>query len=250
MNKFDMKNNLVVILFQPQNSGNIGAVARAMKNMGVYQLRLVDPQAHHYNKDAIQRAVDAFDILENVEIYMDLELALKDCHQIVGTSRKLRQDNTIFLNPDEFISRVKQFNIDQKIGLLFGREDRGLKNEELILCDYVVTIPTSKELPSLNLSHAVLLMLYEVFKTFESLNIDDKKLNQIPVNFKTDSKSRQDFYIHLEEALREINYLHGKKGLTVMRDLRNIFNRTHLEEKDISMLRGICRQILNIKHQD
>lgn len=249
MSDLNLKENIIIILFQTQHSGNIGAVARAMKNMGVKTLRLVDPQAHHYNKDAIQRAVDAIDILESVEIFMDLKDALKDCHQIIGTSRKTRQDHTIFLNPEEFIYRLNQSESSQKIGLLFGREDHGLKNEEIALCDFVISIPTSDDLPSLNLSHAVLLVLYEIYKTTLVKNLNVEKLSQLPDNFNSEAKSRQDFYDHLEEALREINYLHGKKGLNVMRDLKNIFDRSNLDEKDISMLRGICRQILNIKYQ-
>lgn len=244
---FSIKDNLVVVLFQTQNSGNLGAVARAMKNMGAHCLRLVDPHCHHLNKECLERAVDARDIIDDTEIFLTLEEAVQDCHQVIATTRKKRQDRIEFLDPDQLIQSIKGFDQTEKIAIVFGREDRGLRNEELKCCDYALCIPTSFELPSLNLSHAVLIVLYEIFK---SLNHQSNQVNTQILSQKIDHQLKEGFYQHLEEALISINYLQGKKKDHVLRDLKNIFNRSQLSDKDVSMLRGIFRQILNIRHLD
>ena len=150
-----------VVLVEPKNEGNVGAVARAMKNFGVADLVLVNPCP--LVDEARQRAMRGIEILESARTVGDLDAALKGTDLIIGTSgvdtKSEKRFARISLAPRETASRVAKE--DGRIALLFGREDFGLLDDELRRCDLLVTIPASEEYPILNLSHAVTIVLYE-----------------------------------------------------------------------------------------
>lgn len=152
-----------VVLVEPKNEGNVGAVARAMKNFGVEQLVLVKPC--RLGAEARQRAMRGIEILEAARSVGDLDTALKDADLIVGTSgvdtESEKRFARISVTPRDFATRVAK--MDGRVSLLFGREDFGLLDEELRRCDLFVTIPASPDYPILNLSHAVTILLYELF---------------------------------------------------------------------------------------
>jgi TrmH family RNA methyltransferase len=154
----------VVVLAEPKNEGNIGAVARAMMNFGVEDLILVNPC--EVGVVAEKRAMRAIDILKSARTYETLEEALKELDFAVGTSgvdtAGDRRFIRIALNPDQAAGKLAE--MDGKVGLLFGREDFGLLNPELMKCDMLIRIPSSEDYPILNLSHAVSVVLYELFK--------------------------------------------------------------------------------------
>ena len=151
-----------VVLVEPKNEGNVGAVARAMKNFGVAELVLVNPC--RLADESRQRAMRGIEVLESARTVGDLDAALKGTDLIIGTSgvdtKSEKRFARISLTPREAASRVAKK--DGRIALLFGREDFGLLDDELRRCDLLVTIPASEEYPILNLSHAVTILLYEL----------------------------------------------------------------------------------------
>jgi TrmH family RNA methyltransferase len=154
----------VVVLAEPKIEGNVGAIARAMMNFGVDELVLVNPC--EIGDVAEKRAMRAIDILQGAKTYDTLEDALKEVDFVVGTSgvdtARDRRFIRIALGPDEASAKLDEMN--GKVGLLFGREDFGLLNPELMKCDMLIRIPSSEDYPILNLSHAVSVVLYELFK--------------------------------------------------------------------------------------
>ncbi len=236
-----MKNNsLIVVLVGVQSSGNIGAIARAMMNTGTYDLRLVNPEAHHLNRECLDRAMMAEPIVKSAKVFLTLKEAVSDCHQVIGTSGKQRYGRMDWKTPREF---AEIFDATQKTALVFGPEDTGLSNEDLLLCEKIITIPSSQELPSLNLSHAVMIVLYEIFASQELEKKPSPKYENdfVPATM----EKKEAFYNHLQEALLAINVLDKNNPDKIMRTLRTFFERCRPDDYELGLLRGICRQILN-----
>ena len=152
-----------VVLVEPKNEGNVGAVARAMKNFGAKELVLVKPC--QIGAEARRRAMRGIEILEAARTVRDFQAAVKEADLLVGTSgvdtESEKRFTRIAMTPRDCATRVAK--LDGRVALLFGREDFGLLAEELRQCDLLVTIPTSAEYPILNLSHAATILLYELF---------------------------------------------------------------------------------------
>jgi len=168
-----------IILIEPENEGNIGAIARAMKNFGLADLVLVNPKCDHLGPEAVKRAKYAQDILKKAKVAK--KDYLKKFHTLVATTSHLGTDYNIPRSPIAPSQLASKINVDKKIGILFGREGIGLTNEEIQECDFVVTIPTSKKYPAMNLSHAAAIVFYELFnavgedKIGEQIKIADKQ---------------------------------------------------------------------------
>lgn len=174
-----------VVLVEPKNEGNVGAVARAMKNFGAEDLILVNPCP--LGTEARQRAMHGIDILEAARILPEFEIAVKGADLLVGTSgidtASEKRFARIAMSPRDLASRVAK--TDGRVALLFGREDFGLLDEELRRCDLLVTIPASEEYPILNLSHAATILLYELFAaraiepgTRQASGVEKEKLHE------------------------------------------------------------------------
>ncbi len=152
-----------VVLVEPKNEGNVGAVARAMKNFGAEELVLVNPCP--LGPEARQRAMHGIDILEAARVLREFETAVKGADLLVGTSgidtASEKRFARIAMSPRDFAGRVAK--TDGRVALLFGREDFGLLDQELRRCDLLITIPASEDYPILNLSHAATILLYELF---------------------------------------------------------------------------------------
>ncbi|MCD6208729.1 MAG: RNA methyltransferase [Thermoproteales archaeon] len=156
--------NVIVVLMHPLYEQNVGLIARVMKNFEASELRLVDP-ACEVGDEAYRRAMHGRDILEKAKTYDTLEEAIRDCDLIVGTTGKHGKRFSHvrrYMNPEQLASKIAVAR--GNVAILFGREDFGLTNEELRKCNAVVTIPANKEYPILNVSHAVAIILYEIFK--------------------------------------------------------------------------------------
>ncbi|MBX7147478.1 RNA methyltransferase [bacterium] len=242
-----LPHSIRIVLMGPKHAGNIGACARAIKNMGFSDLRLVSPEASHLAAEALDRSVKAQDVLKKAKLYATLPEALASCDFVVGTSGKLKDIRIATQDPRELAQTIKAFKKPRSIALVFGPEDRGLSNEELLLCDAVVEIPSSEEFSSLNLSHALVVVLYELRMMFLGAKPSLKK-KLSPVEEKEAQsatvKSKEGLYAHLQEALLHIDFLHPQNPNHIMRDLRNIFNRAGLLNREVTILRGICRRIL------
>jgi tRNA/rRNA methyltransferase/tRNA (cytidine32/uridine32-2'-O)-methyltransferase len=231
--------NFKIILVETSHPGNIGGVARAMKNMGMDQLCLVNPKIFP-SADATSRASGASDLLNTAEICHSLHDALADCQVVFGASARDRTISWPELTARECAEKfVSSEPSDTKIALVFGRENSGLKNHELDLCHYLLRIPCNPAFSSLNLATAVQVVCYELFvasgQKSES-SIGDK--NETPL---ASTQQMELFYEHMQQTLLDIDFLHPEKSISIMRRLRRIYNRISLDTKELDILRGILR---------
>lgn len=225
--------HISIVLVEPKGPGNIGSVARAMKNTGFSSLVLVNP-VDFMVEEAYSMACGAKDLLLRAKVFKTLEEALKGYHFIVGTTRRKGKGRHPTHPFKEVAPRILEFATRNRVAILFGREDKGLKNEELARCGVLAEIPADEAYPSFNLSHAVLLCCYELFS------------HQQPVTSSVRLASLEEIegmYGHIERVLERLGY--GEKGLieTIMRNLRRLFGRTGLMRKEVNMIRGICSQV-------
>ncbi|MBC7110023.1 MAG: RNA methyltransferase [Archaeoglobi archaeon] len=219
-----------IVLVEPKYDGNVGSVARVMKNFGFRKLVLVNPcRIGDFGR---AMASHARDILESAEIISSLEELEADV--LVGTTSIVGRDNADhlrypYLTPDEFAERINE--IDARVGILFGREDLGLLNEELEKCHMIVKIPTDPEYPSLNLSHSVAIILYELRK---AKGIKERKA--------TSRENVERLMKHIEELLNEIEYPEHKKDKT-LRIIFRIVGRAVLTPREYMTLMGVIRRL-------
>ncbi len=231
--------NFKIVLVETSHPGNIGAVARAMKNMGLYDLALVNPKFFPH-ADATSRASGAHDILAQAQLHSCLSSALSESHLVLGASARDRTINWPLMSARECAEKFVREPAYQKknIALVFGRENSGLTNQELDLCHYLLRIPCNPEFSSLNLAAAVQVVSYELFQARQSKPYD---AIEIPEDKPVTMEQMDQFYQHLHQTLVDIDFMHKDKSNSIMRRLRKIFNRIELENKELDILRGILR---------
>jgi len=223
-----------VVLVETQSAGNIGSVARAMKNMGLSRLVLVNPQTA-LTDEARHLACGADDILENAQRVETLREGLAAFHFSVGASSRLVDWIPTVLRPSELASRLTEFSSEQRVALVFGPERTGLTNEHLQHCQWLTTIPTDPEFDSMNLAHAVAIVAYEVREQFSAQPVG-RALQR------ADLHQVEEFADDLQRCLDDIGFLSQQNPQQVMFTLRQMLARACLEERDVSILRGILRQ--------
>ncbi len=238
---------LKIVLVNTSHPGNIGGAARAMKNMGVHRLVLVAPRSFP-DEQAVWRATAATDILDNATVVESLAEAVADCHFVVGTSARGRRIPWPLLSPRECAARVAPESMGGDVAIVFGREDRGLTNEELQQCHMHVTIPTDEEYSSLNLAMAVQILCYELRLCALELNADvgqlpepDAELSEWDVGFAT-AENIERFFQHLEETLVDLEFLDPAAPRQLMVRLRRLYQRVRLDEMELNILRGILTE--------
>jgi TrmH family RNA methyltransferase len=239
--------NIRVVLVNTSHPGNIGGAARAMKNMGLSKLVLVDP-VDFPSPEARARASGADDILDAAQVVATLEEALVGCSLVVGTSARDRRIPWPLLDPRECgRTSVEQAQAGGEVALVFGREYAGLTNEELQRCQYHVHIPSNPEFSSLNLAAAVQVLVYEArmaWLELEGLPSKVEKvettamLNAMPVT--VDELER--YYEHLEGTLVEIGFLDPEKPRHLMSRLRRLYGRANISKLEMNILRGILTE--------
>ncbi|MFH0985813.1 MAG: RNA methyltransferase [Candidatus Omnitrophota bacterium] len=231
------KENIAIILVSPENSDNIGAVARAVKNMDFSDLRLVNPPKAWRTK-AKKMAVSAVDIIKSGRKFNSLQDAIRDLGVVIGTTRRAGGQRGAFLPFERTISKVRADSGSRKVGIVFGRESKGLANEESDLCDHLVTIPTGVTYPSLNLAQAVMVMLFALSRERgpEESVTQERALNK---------KEIEVAIAHFEEALKVLGYRRGGADLLprILRTLRGLIKRSGLLEPEAQMLKGLSRKI-------
>lgn len=227
------------MLVETSHPGNIGAVARAMKNMAMDNLCLVNPKVFP-SAEATARATGSDDILAKAQVCKTLPEAIADCQLVVGTSARLRTVSWPELTPRECAEKVIINEPGNNVAIVFGRENSGLSNQELDLCHYLLRIPCNNEYSSLNIAAAVQVICYELFVAANSRQ--GSKLDDSSESPLASSQQMEQFYEHLYQTLLDIGFiLHPDKSKSIMRRLRRIFNRIQLDTKEIDMLRGILR---------
>ncbi len=233
-------NRPAIVLVEPQGAGNIGSVCRAMFNYGAIDLRLVNPQVDHLGREARNMAVKAADLLEQATIYSSLPEALSDCSLSIGTTRRFGRYREGMLHPDEAADLILNIDPESTCAMVFGREDKGLFTSELDLCQHFVTIPTDARLPSMNLSQAVLICLYEVYKRAGEIAGQEHGRKKL-----ADNQQLEALYAHMTESLLYIDYLNPQNPDHIMRTYRRILGRAGLNEREVRILRGMFNQIDN-----
>lgn len=220
-----------VILVEPLYSGNVGSVARVMKNFGFPELVLMRPC--ELDMKARVMAVHAYDIIENARIEFSLRDAVKGSNIVAGmTGNPGKTDNKHMRLPALTPRRLKEklTGAGGIVSLVFGREDRGLENEELEMCDIIVNIPTSPEYPSMNLSHAASVVLYELIDITGG------------TTYLADHSDIELLYEHIDEMLDDVEYKEHKEDKTKLM-LRRILGRAELTGREVQTLRGVLRRI-------
>ncbi len=233
-----MLSHFKVVLVETSHPGNIGAVARAMKNMQMDQLRLVTPKLFPH-ADATARASGADDVLRTAAVFDSLQEAIADCNIVLGASARDRTISWPSLTAREIAEKFVGALPVQNIALVFGRENSGLKNHELDLCHYLLRIPCNTEYSSLNLAAAVQVVCYELFVASGQKmlsNVGDGGEEPLAT-----AEQMEAFYQHLQQTIADIGFLHPDRSKSIMRRLRRIFNRTLLDTKELDILRGILR---------
>jgi tRNA/rRNA methyltransferase len=223
-----------VVLVRAKSPGNVGSVARAMKNMGLSDLRLVAPRRYRA-RSAAAMAVHASDVLERAKRCASLGEAIADCGWVVGTTCRPGPYRARALTPREAAPQILSVLSGNRVALVFGPEDHGLSNDELKLCHELVTVPTDSGYPSLNLAQAVLVCLYELMLA--------RHPSRSPARALATSDRLERMYANLGHALVRIGFLHGTNPEHIMFTVRRIFGRARLDAREVAIWLGIARQI-------
>lgn len=236
-----------VVLVRPQVAGNIGAVARCMENFAAGPLYLVNPEADPFCREALRRSTHGQHRLHEAQVVSALEDGLAGCVYAVGTSRWTgpvhQREN---LTPRDLGRTLSPVLAQGEVALLFGTEDNGLSREELLTCDAIVQIPGNPAYPTLNLSHAVAVCLYEAFVTLATQRHTDDTTR--PVSEPADLAMMTRLMDKLQHALLTLGYLRPEKPDHLMFPIRAILSRAQLTRTEAQILIGLAQQIEEFTH--
>lgn len=232
-----------VVMVNTTEPGNIGAAARAMKNMNLSKLYLVNPKAHP-SATATARASGADDILSQAVVCDSLEEALADVHLVVGASARQRNIKWRQMDVVGACAQIQQATSTQgrEVAVVFGTENSGLSNEELDLCQILMTIPGNPNYFSLNVASAIQVFAYQHY-VYNTTTEFEKSTNELASNVELEG-----FYTHLAQVLEHIDYFEEKRPKELlMRRMRRFFGRAEPEKEEVAIFRGILRNIQPFK---
>ncbi|MDH5230971.1 MAG: RNA methyltransferase, partial [Gammaproteobacteria bacterium] len=212
-----------IVLVETSHPGNIGAAARAMKNMGLYSLYLVRPQQFPHS-EATARASGADDVLQQAVICDSLAEALSDCHWVVGTSARERSVDWPLLSPREWAPLACEQSQSGQVAVVFGRERTGLTNEEMDLCQHLLHIPTNPDYSSLNIAAAVQVICYEL-RSSDAFNMTVPQAKANESNEQVSNADMEVFFQHMETSLLDIGFFKPPNYEKLQRRLRKLFFR-------------------------
>ncbi|WP_257294066.1 RNA methyltransferase [Endozoicomonas sp. YOMI1] len=232
--------NISIVLVNPSHPGNIGAAARAMKTMRLSQLCLVAPDEFP-SGTATALASGADDILGNARVCETLDEALADCQFVVGTSARVRGVSLPLVDPRTCARSIIDEAMTHKVALIFGREDKGLTNEQLRRCHLQVHIPTNEAFSSLNLGAAVQVLCYELrmmqLISAEALEMPEPRSHEL-----ANMDDMERYYDHLYQVLLAIGFLDHSSHEKIMAKLRRLYGRVRPDRVELSILRGILSE--------
>ena len=226
-----------MVMVETSHPGNIGAAARAMKTMGLRQLYLVKPVLFP-SAEVTARAAGADDVLEQAVVCNSLEEAIRDCVLVVATTARARRVPWTVEGPREGAARLVETAQSGQVAMVFGREDNGLNNDELGLCNTVVQIPTDPGFSSLNVASALQIICYEIRQAIGAGIIAQE--NDAPP---ASAEHMRQFYKHLEECMTEVGFYNSRKPRLLMQRLKRLFNRAQLDLNEINILRGFLAAV-------
>ncbi|NIA26596.1 MAG: TrmJ/YjtD family RNA methyltransferase [Desulfobulbaceae bacterium] len=227
-----------IVLVGTTHPGNIGACARAMKNMGVTDLALVNP-LHFPHGEATSRASGADDLLEQAKIVGTLAEAITDCVYVAGASARSRSINWPCVEPRDCAARLIEESRRGTVAVVFGTEKSGLSNSDLDHCDTLLRIPTDPAFSSLNLAMAVQILTYEI-RAAQSTGKPAEYEADAPL---ATSAEMENFYTHLEQVLSDADFLDPNNPRHLMRRLRRLFIRARPDKNEVNILRGILTAV-------
>ncbi len=227
-----------IVLVGTTHPGNIGAVARAMKNMGLSDLALVKPK-HFPHKDATARASGALDVLKNALVVPSLAEALADCVYVAGASARSRTIEWPTMDTRDCAQRLLLESQAGKVAAVFGPEKSGLHNDDLDLCHTLLTIPTDPDFSSLNLAMAVQVLCYEL-RVADTAEAGPAYESEAPP---ATAAEMEHFYTHLEQVMTAISFLDPDNPRYLMRRMRRLFNRARPDNNEVNILRGLLTAV-------
>ena len=237
----DYSNFIKVVLVGTTHPGNIGAAARAIKTMGLSKLDLVCPKEFPSN-EATYRSKAAKDILEKASIHETLFESVKGCEMVIGTSARNRKVPWPVLNPKNASKEInKAVKNNSKVAIVFGREDRGLTNEELGLCNLHIHIPTNEDYSSLNLAQAVQIVTYEIRMNFlesESLKNDQEWDVEL-----ASAEQTERLIEHMDELMKEVEFYDTENPRKLLIRVRRFFKRSGIDVMETNIFRGLFSTI-------
>ena len=257
-----------IVLVEPAGALNVGSIARVIKNMGLSQLVIVNPQCEVDGEEATRMSVHAIDLLQSAKIVTDLPTALAGCVRVIATTARERAIPTLLETPRQVLPWLVETN--EPTALIFGREDSGLTNAELNYATRYLRIPVGSEYSSLNLAQAVGVCAYELQVCASEIGLEPPDLqllaqrridfeqvsSELCASRQTASRSQmpqpsdiapvelvEGYYQQLETLLLEIGYLLPHTAAHRMEKIRRLYNRSQLSPNEVALLRGILRQV-------
>ncbi len=235
MLKTKMK-NISIVLYKPKYAGNVGSIARAAKNMGIGKIIIVEASGFDHEEMQQRSTHLAADVLDKIRYCKNIGEALGKFNYIVGTTARLGKARGPFISPRAMANDIVNISQKNKVALLFGPEDTGLANDQMRFCQSVVTIPTSREFTSLNLSHAVMILCYELFVASSG-----EAQELVPTLAR--SNELEGMYGQIKTLLANIGFLNPENPDYWMMHLRRFFTRAGILSREVKIVRGICRQL-------
>ncbi|MGC8871399.1 MAG: RNA methyltransferase [Caldimicrobium sp.] len=228
--------NIAVVLVNPLYPENIGSVARACANFGIEELILVKPEDLTRLPMEAMATKAGLPILEKMKIYETLPEAIENFNLVIGTTARLGKRRLVHYTPKEIAKEICDLSINNRIAILFGNERLGLSNEDLFYCDKVITIPTTEK-ASLNVSQAVVIILYEIFQEASSgLNLKKPEL--------ATQKEINTMFKLIEATLRAIDYMPHQNPILWLTNIRRFLTSRELTSREVKIIMGFCRQFL------
>ena len=230
----------VIILIDPQLGENIGMVARAMLNCGLTDLRLVRPRDDWPNPRAVSSASGADLVLENTKVFESTSDAIADLNLIYATTARDRDMTKEIVTPEIAAKEIRAAGSEQ-CGILFGREAKGMKNEDIVLANKIVIAPLNPGFTSLNLSQAVLLLAYEWYKLADDTPTIELRMKDTRL---ATNEEMLMLFEHLERELDNHGFLRVKEKRPVMiQNIRNVFQRANMTEQEVRTFRGVVKSL-------
>ncbi len=227
--------NIYFILVSPQYPGNVGSVARAMNTMGLSKLRIVNPP-DIFSDEAKMMAYRSFPIIEDAEIFNSVDEAVNDLAVLVATTARLGYERGPSWEPKELMKEILKFAGENRIGIMFGREERGLSNEEIRRAHFLTTIPAFRYYPSLNLSQAAMLMAYTIYDVLRKGNPSVKE-NLV------EEKDLQLLHKRTMEIMGKLEFKEANESDHFSRTLRRAIGRTYWKKQDVSVFLKLIKQV-------
>lgn len=228
-----------IVMVHTSHSGNIGAAARAMKNMGLSALHLVRPR-HFPSAEAVARASGADDVLASARVHDTLESALTGCHLAIATSARPRRFDWPQWTARQAAEQAVAVSRQYPVAIVFGRERAGLTNAELDLCQAMVSLPASPDYASLNVAAAIQVLAYELRLACQDNQVDESRVGEGAVG--ASREEMEGYYAHLQQALVESGFLDPANPRHLMRRLRRLFDRAAPDQRELNILRGMLTE--------